>query len=720
MVTNTDILVREMASFDAEAESNSTKQLTRLIRTDDLAGDLLKIDYSECEVLIHDHLRQKVGGIPLGCFLLATRLFPDAAPPPEQEDTSLILLRVTGQSRLPNASETDMNRFLAGQRAASAEQTWDAEGNTDQFTLHQLRYAGVRCRVLGTFRMRSLQGNDWHLVFGADISNFYSGRGMKVYKPVGEALNRIVNFAKAGTSEAHPLAGRRVSIGRVRYASSERTIDTDGENVEVTLDPTDLIARRTALFGMSRTGKSNTTKVIASSVFRIRERDQHRGRVGQLIFDVNGEYANENTQDGKHENAACLKNIAAHTKGADGSDVATYGLSPHPNDPARKIVKINFFGAAPSKWTDHDQVTEALHSLLVGKQLIDGQLAQESAKYITNFRNTSLEVPEALDPSSSTRYRRAVLVYQAALHAAGFRRPTQLGQARLKGLFNKGLIQALKNSQSSDNATEYARAGVILERDTTPWDELVEAVRSLRKFIHDQTSGYAGFNSSYASSHDGRSWEDDRLTGLLSIFEYPNGVRTLRSLIPEHDPKSVGDYAEAVVDDILAGKLVVFDQSLGDPDMNRSAAERIMWALFNRQKQAFVSPTKSESGELMPPPDVLVYAEEAHNLLPANSALDVSNIWSRIAKEGSKYRIGLVYATQEPSSIQSNIMKNTDNWFVAHLNNSDETKELRKYYDFDDFVQSILQVPDPGFLRMRTLGNPYIVPVQVKRFAVKS
>ena len=471
---------------------------------------------------------------------------------------------------------------------------------------------------------------------------------------------------------------------------------------------------------MSRTGKSNTTKVIASSVFKIREQDPSIGRVGQLVFDVNGEYANENTQDGQEENAACLKNVVAHTKSAAADDVATYGLAPHPNDPNRKIVKINFYGANPTKWASYEEVCKQLESLLVGKTLIDNILAQEGSKYIANFRNTSLEVPQNLDPSASVRFQRAILIYRAALNAAGFKAPPSPQKPSLKGLFGKELIKAL-NSCTSPDAPNYALAAGILEKDSAAWDEVVEAMKALRDFISGgANSGYGTFNATYAAKHDGRSWHDDRLTGLLSIFEYPNGVRALRPLLGEHDANSVGDYAQDVVTNLLEGKLVIFDQSLGDPDMNRAAAERIMWALFNRQKQSFVAPKKDAQGKLLPPPDVLVYAEEAHNLLPTNSASDVSNIWSRVAKEGSKYRIGLVYATQEPSSIQSNIMKNTDNWFVAHLNNADETRELRKYYDFDDFVQSILQVPDPGFLRMRTLSNPYIVPVQVRRFRVKA
>jgi len=142
-----------------------------------------------------------------------------------------------------------------------------------------------------------------------------------------------------------------------------------------------------------------------------------------------------------------------------------------------------------------------------------------------------------------------------------------------------------------------------------------------------------------------------------------------------------------------------------------------MWRVFNAQRRDFIHPQHDEAGAIVPPPDIIVYVEEAYNLLSAK-ADDFTNVWSRIAKEGSKFRIGLAYATQEPSSIQANILKNTDNWFVGHLNNADELRELKKYYDFEDFSQQILTVPEPGFLRMRTLSNPYTVPMQVDRFTI--
>ena len=215
------------------------------------------------------------------------------------------------------------------------------------------------------------------------------------------------------------------------------------------------------------------------------------------------------------------------------------------------------------------------------------------------------------------------------------------------------------------------------------------------------------------------------LNGLLSMLEWAGGVSRIRELQDRHSPAVGSDYSTEIIDELVNGKLVIVDQSVGSPLEIKHSAERIMWALFNCQKGVFISPPQDENGQLIrdengnikSPPDIIVYVEEAHNLLPAQNA-DLESVWPRIAKEGSKFRIGLVFSTQEPSSILSNILKNTDNWFVAHLNNQDETRELKKYYDFEMFVGQILKVPDTGFLRMRCLSNPYIVPVQVNKFEV--
>ena len=454
-------------------------------------GDLLSLDYGEAIILVHDALRQEVGGLPMGCFVLATRMSTNTKPKADKEDTALILLRVVGNAPLPNRIETDNWRFDAARRSIDSPEQWDADRKTDQFTLNQLRHAGVRCSVLGTFRYVQSDGS-WRLSFGSDISNFYSGQGMKVYKPSGEILKAIVNFSKP-EEEPHPLAGKPVSVGRVRYSSSEITVDSDGENVPVFIEPTDMLARRTALFGMSRSGKSNTIKTLSSAIFDLRKIDPRKGRIGQLILDVNGEYANDNPQD-----EGCLRNI-------DQTDVVTYGLFKHPKyDENRRLIKLNFFGTNITHWTDRELVRNSLDMLYAGKEIIDEHLlGRTEAQYVRNFTSTNVQpTSEAWGRGEQTRYRRNITVFRAILAAANFDVPTDLTEAHIAGLFPRDLRRALR--QAGD--AHFTSAADTLDNERVTWIQLSLSQKSPRPCLRQNgaTTGVTIPESTAIYDYQGR------------------------------------------------------------------------------------------------------------------------------------------------------------------------------------------------------------------------
>ncbi|WP_202108546.1 ATP-binding protein [Succinivibrio dextrinosolvens] len=659
------------------------------IKEDCYVGELFSLNYQTADILVHNRFKNQVGGIPALSFLIATRLTPNFLNSEQfdfnDEDSSIILLRVMDSIPLPQDLEATRIRIESAQNiSGDINKYWDSESAMDLQTKNFLSYAGLRCRVIGTFYLtKNSESDTIRLDFGTDISNYYPNYDLKIYKPTEKALDRIVNYSTSLENNS------KVKIGTVRYASTNRQYQQlNVGDVSVYMDPNDLVNQKTALFGMTRTGKSNTTKIIAKSVYELRYSKQGQ-RIGQIIFDPNGEYANDNEQD----NNSCLKNIWELANNAQkNEEVVTYGITKHPNDVDRKLMLMNFYSR---------------ENLATGKEIINRELIKSGATYVKGFISVSMEVSDDLPPNELVRFLRKLLAYKSILAKAGFTPPAneRSGHLRFKNLslFSKELCQLMSKTE------DYKTAAETLSQAEATWAEIANAMISLREFI-EKSKDYKVFNENYTKNH-GHSWADQDFVNLIDIFKYRNGTKMISNANRFHNADIKMDYVKSIYDDLSKGKLVIIDQSTGDPILNSFSAERVITEIFKSNQERFIN------GKNIP--SILVYLEEAHNLLPSSSEGDLMNIWVRTAKEGAKYKIGMVYATQEVSSIQKNILKNTSNWFISHLNNTDETKELRKFYDFADFEQSILKAQDKGFLRVKTLSRNYIIPVQVDKFEIK-
>jgi len=179
-----------------------------------------------------------------------------------------------------------------------------------------------------------------------------------------------------------------------------------------------------------------------------------------------------------------------------------------------------------------------------------------------------------------------------------------------------------------------------------------------------------------------------------------------------HTSVNQDPFDQEILTQLRSGRIVIVDLSLGEENVQRMFSERITQKIFRDAMQRFT--------QTKPNNFIQFYFEEAHNLFPKKDEKTLSQIYNRLAKEGAKLNLGLIYATQEVTSISTNILKATQNWFISHLNNRDEIKELTKYYDFCDFSESLIrfsQDTDKGFVRMKTYSNAFVVPVQVNRFS---
>ncbi|AKD57607.1 ATP-binding protein [Spirosoma radiotolerans] len=639
-------------------------------------GYVYGMRFDEVLVLTNDAWKHGVDGIPHNSFLIAAGFNPEKFHNADNIDKEVLLLRVLEPASLPQDGDFVRTRIEHHQRRTADEKLpGDINDGMDPITHAELQTGGLRCRILGTFYMQ-----DGKLRLGSDIENFMTLSRLRAYKPMGNALKTIVNHVNPEVKQKAEDDSRKagfnsipspINIGTVRYTSTARMHRAKTEDlVDVQIQPSDFLARRTAVLGMTRTGKSNTVKTTVSAVALAALTDGIK--IGQLIFDINGEYANATSQD----DGSSIADVFSNT--------VCYRAIDTPDRQHFRDLRINFY----------EQPNIALGLL--------EQLSRETrgnAQDITTFLTSSLDEPDPREHSPHNRWQVRRAVFYCVLHAAHYPSPKNF---KVEFPVSQQVVNLVQVQLPADFPSTISRGNnqqfyqLTLDQATV-W---FTAARQVNR-------------ASPLPSSSGRGWVDSSLEAYLNILvnessggTYIRGYRQLQEYVDYHSNSRQGDVVQEILGLLYDGQIVILDLSAGPVSIRETLSKRVAVAVFNRQFDVLNSGAQ--------PINIVIYVEEAHNLIGRDAKL--TDTWPRIAKEGAKAKIAFVYATQEPSSVHPNILANTENWFVTHLNNDDELRSLGKFYDFGDFLRSLKSAQDVGFARIKTLSAPFVIPTQINRF----
>ena len=637
-----------LESQDRFEKARQTEQLR-------FVGYVLDLGYDTAKIITSDPYKLAVGGIPRGSFLIMVPNNFGNLPP------HFTLLRVTGVSTTPLSSQVQQTYFELHKKSMPELDVW---------TQNELQWGALDCDVLGMFYPDPSDVRK--LSFSGDVNNVVSAHRYKVYAPDEELLKLIVN----GTVKKE----LRFEIGMLRTMECQLS-GGSSPKIPVFISMKDFLGCRTAMFGKTRLGKSNVVKLIAQGILEATANDHN---VGQLIFDINGEYANDNPQDGSKSLRSAYEDRCQ-----------VYALNQRSGTPS-KPLRLNFYEQPNSG-------IEILASML--------QQDNKTSNYIRSFASVklrSIQEISNLDEGDKIRAIRKIQMYWAILKKAGF--PADESRLKNLGLISKNARDFNPHFKKDLRMAAYA---VENEKDLpahpSNLSQLVHELEVISEFVRNNSKS----KHLKSSSGDEQIFDSDD----MALLEFLNpstgsGPLILRAYLKYHAPNA-GDFINEILSLLDEGKTAILDLGNATKEIRQYFSDMVSAAVFAHQEEKFVNNNLGNHY-------IQLYFEEAHNLFPVNDK-DLTGVYARFAKEGAKFHIGMVYSTQSPSTINKELLAQTENFFVAHLSSVDEAKALsRVQVAFSGLENDILRSKTPGYMRMLTLSHRFVVSVQAKKFEASS
>lgn len=617
-------------------------------------GYVLKVSYNEIIIITSDPYKIAVGGIPRNSFLI---MVPDEFN--EHIGPYFSLIRVLDTAPTP-LDDHVQHTFFELQKKSMPE--------LDIFTQSELQWGALKTEILGMFYPDP--DSTSKIEFAGDLNNYVSPHKYRVFKPDDELLDLITN--------SFVPSSNRFPIGKLRFTENRLLpINQPNGQIGVFFSPKDFMGSRTALFGKTRLGKSNIIKILVESLIQTQEVNN----AGQLIFDINGEYSNDNPQDDNRSIASAYE-----------ENCEVYAITPKPNRESRPL-KLNFYEYP-------DRSIRVLGNLLTSA-------GRANSNYIQSFLNVDIPTFESIfsGPNNERlRSRRRLLMYWAILYNAGYSIDlrnqiaiiqTRYGQSfSINPQYNKKLREAMYGNSNPPTINSF--------------EKLVDEFKKLRDLMKQDPG-----NSRLKSSGSGRALVEADEKALLG-FLFPtsgSGPSILQPYRQYHDSRAQ-NFLETIVEQLEDKKTVILDLGNANPEIMEYFSLELTRAIFAHQVEKF-------SGNALGDHYIQMYFEEAHNLFPENERSDHPDIYRRVAKEGAKYHIGMIYATQSPSSIHHDLLAQTENFIIAHMSSKLEVDKLsRLNVSFENIGRDILNTKTPGYVRILTRSHRFVIPVQARKFAI--
>jgi len=457
---------------------------------------------------------------------------------------------------------------------------------------------------------------------------------------------------------APPLAGKNApnppDATRYRALTIGKSVVFDGYDVKVRID--DFFGGHTAVLGNTGSGKSCTVASVLQSLFE--KADEHHARGATfIVFDVNGEYWQ------------ALSPLA----NGNGIDVARVILDGTATDGR---FRLPHWFLEQSEWELLLQASERTQIPVLRTALgLTGLFRQETGDALSikeHFIATCIiECFRGADGDSPvTKFQRVVSLLQ--------RYPT-------KDL-NIDLLKKYGANYQYGNFTPSGNLENFLNDVRAKLREDVELPSYNRiPFTFDDLEECLDFAILYEEAHGNRQIRDycsQMLTRFKSLKERPEYEFLRYDLKPGDTAPSLGAFLEQLLGltsncngFVKHSQIIIVDMNAVEDEVVELVASVLARMTFRLLRQA-------EPRNRFP---VHLLLEEAHRYIaemPSRYAIDASRIYERIAKEGRKYGLFLLIASQRPSELSKTVLSQCSNFVVHRIQNPDDLSQIRQMTPF--------------------------------------